>query len=213
MLYFMVFLLILLLLLYLMPVTISIEVKRVKEDDNITIGVRTLYGLLKLKSEIPFLELILKNGRPAVKYKVEVADNKRSRLFARFTKLFSLTEGGDILRLLRAHKRRILSALKYIVMKTEVREFDLKFTLGTGDAASTGILYGAAWIVIGGIMSLTRSCMYISRPSIVVVPIFNKAELHVDFNCIIRMRTGHIINTGIRVIPVLISSMRKQNRN
>lgn len=213
MLYFMVFLVVLLILLYLMPVTLSIEFKRNKEDDNITIGVRTLYGLLKLKSEIPFLELILKNGRPAVKYKVELADSKRSRLFARFTKLFTITEGGDILKLFRAYGKRILSALNYMLSKTEIRNFDLKFTLGTGDAASTGILYGAVWIFIGGMMSLTRSCIYVSRPRIVVVPIFNRAELHVDFSCIIRMRTGHIINTGIRVIPVLISSIRKQNRN
>lgn len=209
MLYFLTGLIFIAVLLFLMPVVLSIDIKRVKENENITIGVYGLYGLLKFKTEIPFLKIVFENGKPALRYKVEVANKKRSKLFARFTKLFSVEEGEGFYEIYKDNKNKIIPALKYITGKTEIKNFNLRFTLGTGDAAETGVLYGIAWIVIGNIMTLTRSYLNIIKPRIVVVPIFNQVQLSVDFSCIISMRLGHIINTGIRVIPVLLSSNEK----
>jgi hypothetical protein len=192
-----------------MPISISIDIKRVNDNDSITIGVKTLYGLLRLKTEIPFLEIVFRNGKPSLKYKVEVTDKKRSKLFAQFTKLFSLTEGGNILEVYKKNKDRIKTALKYITKKTLIKNFNLKFRLGTGDAAETGILYGVAWIVIGSIMTFAGSYLNIIEPRIAVVPIFNQMQLRAELSCIISIRLGHIINTGIRVIPVLLSGNRK----
>ena len=209
MIYFISVLLIIAVLLYVMPIAVSMEVKRAGKNDSIIIGVKTCYGLVKLNSEIPILELLFKNGKPALKYKLEVADKKRSRLFARFTKLFYLEDGGKLYDVFKQDKRRIISALRYISGKIAVRDFNLRLTLGTGDAAETGILYGAAWILIGSIMALTRSHINIKEPRVAVIPVFNKVQLNMQFSCIITMRLGHIINAGIRVIPALLSSKRK----
>lgn len=209
MLYFLSGSMVIVILLYIMPVVISVDLKRVRENDSITIGVRTLYGLLKFKSEIPYLEIIFRNGKPALKYKVEVANKKRSKLFARFTKLFSAEEGGNLYTVYKSKKYWIMAALKYIAKKIEIKNFNLRFSLGTGDAAETGVLYGVAWIVIGNIMTLGKSYLHIKDTRITVVPIFNQVQLSVDFSCIISMRLGHIINTGIRIIPALLSSIRK----
>jgi len=208
MLYLVIILIIIVTLIYTMPVTVSLDIERAGEDDKITIGVRTIYGLLKFKSEIPFLELIFKNGRPAVKYKVELANKKRNKLIAKFTKLFTLDENSRLLEVIMKERHRLVSALKYIAGKTTISKFRLRLALGTGDAAQTGILYGAAWIAIGSIMALTGNYTTIRRPIIMVVPIFDQVLLSVDLSCIIHIRIGHIINTGIRVIPVLLSSKR-----
>jgi len=213
MLYFATVLIALAILLYIMPVTVSTTLEKAGEKDKITIGVKTLYGLVKFKSEIPFLELVFMKGKPALKYRVEVTDRKRSRLFAQFTKLFSLDEGGKLLEIIRKKKHRLLAALKYLAGKTAVRKFSLRFALGTGDAAETGILYGVAWIIIGNIMAITGSYLNIKEPRITVVPVFNQVQLSADFNCIISIRLGHIINTGIRIIPVLLSGIGKRNLN
>ncbi len=209
MIYFIAVLLAVLVLLYVMPVAVSVEVKRAKESGSIVIGVKTCYGLLKFKSELPFVEIVFKNGKPALKYKLEVADIKRSRLFARFTKLISVEESGRLYTILKEKKHSIISALRYISGKIIVRGFNLKLALGTGDAAETGILYGAAWIAIGNIMALGASHINIKEPRIAVIPVFNRVQLNIHFSCIITMRLGHIINTGIRVIPALLSSKRK----
>lgn len=209
MLYFLSALIAIVVMLYLMPIALSIDIKRVKENDSITIGVKTLYGLLRFKTEIPFLEIVFRNGKPALKYKVEVADKKRSKLFAQFTKLFSVTEGGEILDIYKENKYRIKSAIKYITRKTVIKNLNLKFKLGTGDAAETGILYGVAWIVIGSIMTFAGNYLNIIEPRIAVVPIFNQVQLRTELSCIISIRLGHIINTGIRIIPVLLSNNKK----
>lgn len=209
MIYFISVLLVVSVLLYAMPIFVSLEVKRVKENDSIVIGVKTCYGLVKFNTEIPFLEIVFKDGKPALKYKLEVADRKRSKLFARFTKLLSAEEGGRLYDILKGKKHSIISALRYISGKIIVRDFNLRLTLGTGDAAETGILYGAAWILIGNIMALTASHINIKEPRIAVIPVFNRVQLNIHFSCIITMRLGHIINTGIRVIPALLSSKRK----
>ncbi len=208
MLYLIIFLIFVFIMIYTMPVTISLDIERAGKDDKITIGIRTIYGLLKLKSEIPFLELIFKQGRPAVKYKVELANKKRNKLLTQFTKLFTLDDNSKLFEILRKEKHRLLSAMKYIAGKTTIRKFHLRLSLGTGDAAETGVLYGAAWIVIGCIVTMTRSLVDMGGIRIKVVPIFDQVLLRADFSCIIHIRLGHIINTGIRLIPVLLTSKK-----
>lgn len=209
MMYFLFAVLFILLLLYLMPIVISIAINKDNENDKITIGLRTLYGLIKLKTEIPFLIITFENGRPALKYKMEVANKKRSRLLARFTKLFSIRDGEKLYEVYKSIKDKIIPVLKYISRKIKISKFNFKLSMGTGDAAATGVLYGAAWIVIGNVMTLTRSYLNVNNSRIVIVPIFSRVQLCIDFSCIISLKLGHIINAGIRAIPVLFSGIRK----
>jgi hypothetical protein len=187
-----------------MPIDISIDVNRDNEDDKITIGLKTLYGLLKLKTEIPFLMITFENGKPVLKYKVELANRKRSKLLARFTKLMSLEEGEGLYKAYRNNKYKIIPIIKYIAFKIRIRDLYLKLSIGTGNAAATGILYGILWIVLGSVMTYARSFFNISEPKITVIPIFDNVQIIVDFSCIISMKSGHIINAGIRAIPALL---------
>ena len=200
----------LILMLYLMPVEISTKVEKHNDDVKIDLGLKTLYGLVNINSEIPVFKLVFENGRPVLKYTVEVADRKKNRLMARFKKLFSMEEGKGLLSAYKHNKDVIASALRYITKKIIIRNLYLKMGMGTGDAAATGLLYGTAWIVIGNMMAFAGSYVNIKQPRIIIAPIFGSASLSLDFSCIIRMKTGHIINAGIRVIPALISGNRKK---
>lgn len=207
--YFLIAALLIMLLLYVMPIAVSMDVSKDNENDKITIGLRTLYGLLNIKTEIPFLRLALENGRFALKYKVEVPNKKRNRLLAGFTKLMSMREGKSLYNAYKNNKYKIIPFSKYMTKKIEIRNFSLKLSIGAGDAAATGFLYGVIWIFIGNLMTFARSHLRIKKPRVVVVPIFSRAQLSIDFSCIISLKFGHIINAGIRVIPALLSGMRK----
>lgn len=200
---------VILILLYFMPIVVRLDIKKDNENDKITIGIRTLYGLIKLRSEIPFLKIVFENGRPALKYKVEVANKEKSKLLARFTKILSMREGEGLYKLYKKSGHKFLPVLRYIMSKTRISEFNLKLSLGTGDAALTGILYGVTWIVIGNIMTFTRSLLKVYNPRVAVVPIFSRVQLSLDFNCIINLKLGHIINAGIRALPAIMSSMKE----
>lgn len=198
-----------LILLYFMPIVVNMKVKKDNENDKITIGIRTFYGLLKLNSEIPFLEIVFKDGRPGLRYKIEVGNKKRSKLLARLTKIMNVREGENVYNTYRRNKYIVTPIIKYITGKTKISSFNLKLGLGTGDAAATGILYGVTWIVLGNIMAFTSSYLNVYEPKVAVIPIFSKVQLSIDFSCIISLKLGHIINAGIRAIPALISRLRK----
>jgi hypothetical protein len=196
-------------MLYFMPIVITLDVRKNGENDNIIVGINTLYGLLKLHSEIPFLKIVFENGRPGLKYKIEASDRKRSKLLARFTKIFTVGEGEGLYRMLKRGSHIIMRPLKYITSKTRISRFYLKLCFGTGDAAATGIIYGAAWIVIGNMLTFVNSFLKLNKPRIVIVPLFSGVQLAMDFNCIISIKFGHIIIAGIRAIPALISSKKQ----
>lgn len=209
MLYFLPAVFVIMLLLYMMPVAVSIDASRDNEDDKITVGLKTLYGLIKLKTEIPFLIITFENGKPVLKFKVEVANEKRNKLLARFTKLFSIEEGESLYKAYKNKKNKVTPLISYLAKKIKITDIKLKLDIGTGDAAATGVLYGIIWTVIGNIMTATKSYLNINKPKIIVVPVFSQVQLSIDFSCIISMKSGHIINAGIRAIPVLLSGIRK----
>jgi len=197
----------LILILFLMPVEISTKVEKHNSNVKISLVLKTLYGLFNVNTEIPAFKLDYENGKPVLKYKVEVANKERSRLLAGFSKLLTIEEGEGLYRIYKKKKDIILPPLKYLTKKISVRNLYLKLKMGTGDAAATGLLYGTAWIAVGNIMALTRSYVNIKEPRIIIAPIFDSARLSLDFSCIIRIKTGHIINAGIRVIPALITKL------
>jgi len=99
-----------------------------------------------------------------------------------------MTEGEGLYEAYKKNKRIVMPVVEYISKKIRIYGFNLKLSLGTGDAAATGVLYGAAWIVIGNVMALTSSYLNIIEPRIAVIPIFSKVNLSVDFSCIISMK-------------------------
>jgi len=188
-----------------MHVAVSIDASRDNENDKITLELKTLYGLLKLKTEIPFFIITFKNGRPALKFKVEVANKKRNKLLVRFTELFSIEEGENLYIAYKNNKNKLSPSIKYMKKKIKITDLKFKLGIGTGDAASTGVLYGIIWVVIGSIINITKSYLNINKPRIIVVPVFSQVQLSIDFSCIISMKLGNIINAGIRAIPALLS--------
>jgi len=169
--------------LYFMPVDINIDVNR-EDNKNLkmTLGIKTLYGLLRFNPETPFLKLAFENVK----------------------------EGENLYKKYGNNKFKIISVLRYIMKKIKISNFYLKLSMGTGDAAATGVLYGAAWIIIGSIMAFAKSRLNMGEPRIIVAPVFGSVRLNVDFNCIISIKSGHIINAGIRAIPALISGNREK---
>lgn len=198
------------LLLYFMPFSTEIIIKKRNRDDDIALYTRTGYGLISLKIEITSLRIYFKNGRPMIEYRTELASPGARKLIARLNKIFS---GSEILKMgemYRINKGRFLPATNYLLDKVKIDKFLLKLGIGTGDAAETGLIYGMAWIAIGNILSFFRSILPAKQPVASVVPYFDSVRFTLDFNCIISLKLGHIINTGIRAIIAVISGRKKR---
>lgn len=183
---------------YIMPLKISITIQNYNNNIKILLNLKTLYGLIDLNTKIPALKLSFEKGKPLLNYEAEVAEEKRSYLM----------KAKELLSKIEDKKKTLAPLLRYITKRIFIRKLNLKLGMGTGDAAVTGVLYGTVWIIIGSIMTYTESHVKIKEPKIVIVPIFNRVSLSVDFSCIISIKIGHIMNIGIRAIPALISGNR-----
>lgn len=95
--------------------------------------------------------------------------------------------------------RAVAPVQNFILSRILVRRFIWRTVIGLPEAAQTGVATGMLWVLKGN----TAAFLYqklsrrSSRPELEIVPVFNRQLLHVYFNCIFTMRTGHIIYTGL----------------
>lgn len=203
--FFLLMAIVFLLLLYMMPVHIQVIFKKRNKDNDIAFITKTGYGLIKIKVEFTSLKINIKKGKPLFEYKAEIVSPRTNKLLADLNKLFSNKEMYKIKRIYKCNKEIISNILKYLIKKTKAEKLYIKLGFGTGDAAETSLLYGLAWIVAGNMLSFSSQYAAVRQPTAVVVPNFEHACFSLDFDCIISLKLGHIINAGIRAIKVMIS--------
>lgn len=196
---FILILVIILFIIYFMPIRIKLEAKRDDQYDSVVIRLYTFYGLLKLKTEIPFINLTIENNKLVVKYKTKVKSAKTNKIKKYFNKMMTPREMKNSLSFLK-DGLRYKKAFAYLVSKTKVRGFRFNLTFGVGDAALTGILIGFSWIILGSILSLLFTYVNMTAERITVNPTFDKAAFKLELGCIIHVKLGHIISTGIRML-------------
>lgn len=187
-------------LLYFMPIRIKLKTIRKDENDVIAIGLKTLYGILNLKFEVPFLDIVFVDGKLALKYKAEVESAKTSRLLKQFNKIFTAGDFQNIKKYFRGDKEFLHHVLTYWSRVLTVNDLSIIIKYGLTDAALAAWIYGAIWTVLGTILSLVKCNINATTKDIVVIPYFDRETFHIEFSCIIKFKFGNIINTGIMAL-------------
>lgn len=193
------------LLLYMMPVHLQVKLKKRDRDNDIAFITKTGYGLIKIKVELASLKLCFKKGKPLIEYKAEIVSPRTKKLLTGINKLFSKNKMHKIKNIYKCNRKIISNTIKYITKKITVEKLYIKLGFGTGDAAETGFLYGLAWIAVGNLISFSNQFAAVRQPAAVIVPDFEHVCFSLDFDCIISLKLGHIINAGIRAVKVMIS--------
>lgn len=188
------------LLLFLMPISVKLKTIRKNEDDVIIVRLKTLYGLLNIKFELPKLDITFVNNRPALKYKAELESNKTSKLWKKVSKIFTADDFQNVKKYFH-HDPVLLNRLKnYWSKKLHIEDFSFILKYGTSDAALTALLYGTAWTFLGTLLSIIDNNLNFKAKNILITPYFDKETFAVEFSCIIKFKFGNIINTGIMVL-------------
>ncbi len=186
-------------LLYFMPIQIKLKIIKRNEDDAIITRMRTLYGLLNLKFELPMLDIVFVNGKPALKYRAEVESNKTNKLFKRISKIFTVKDYYKIKKLFH-HDAILLNTLKkYWFKHIKIRELSIMLKLGIYDATLTALTCGTVWAVVGTSLSIIKANLDLTTKAIEISPVFDKEGFELETSCIINFRLGNIINTVIIV--------------
>lgn len=207
----MIYLLILLgivLLVAFMPIRMIITTVQRNNNQLIVIKVKSFYGLLNLKFEIPYMDLIIKGIRPALQFNAKLETGTGKKLIDK-NKILTLFEGNKIIKFYKASPISFNKLMKYTLRKTKIKDFFLNFTLGTEDAYYTALLYGVLWSIIGSIVSLRTNKINMTIQDISIIPAFDKKTFQYELSCIITIKAGHIIIVGIKALPVLLNARKK----
>ena len=101
--------------------------------------------------------------------------------------------------------------LRCMRYKISFSEFYIHVRYGTGDAASTGTLYGAVWALIGNVYSFICRYFYISFPEVNLEPDFNKKMFEPMLRGIITVRPVHIIIAVLRSLRAYRQHREQKN--
>ncbi|AMV11971.1 UNVERIFIED_ORG: DUF2953 family protein [Anoxybacillus amylolyticus] len=193
----------LLLLVAWMKVSVTVVFRHVKDDDECKIVVRTLFGLLRYTVRIPLIKLDMDPDAPGVAFLQKKGvegtrgkEEKKGKL--------TLKKIADLFRQLKRFLEQVVDLheiMKQFYRHVTITKWEWKTRIGTGDAASTGLLVGLGWslkyMIIG---AASRYMNMKTTPAVAIVPAYDRAASETVFLCMIQFRIGHAMVAGLRVV-------------
>lgn len=193
--------LLLLVLLCFLKLTIHIRYYHKKDNDDLKIEVRALFGLIKYKKTIPLIKI--DNDSPTLVMEEET-DIKGKKDTMEETKQYS---ASDLLNFLSNSKELLNHVVQFhrivrsFLAKLTIRNIEWSSIVGLGDAAHTGMISGAIWAVKGSIIGIISNYMKLrDMPKINIYPNFQGVASETLFSCMIQFRIGHAMMAGIKLV-------------
>ncbi|MCL5057878.1 MAG: DUF2953 domain-containing protein [Actinobacteria bacterium] len=195
-------------LIALLPVELRIRYGREGEEDLLRLGLSVWPGI-RFEFRLVMIDFRSSLLWSVLSFRGEFKRGSRRSGFAE-RKKYSAREFVNALRQFIELKdifKTVRPSLNYLAGSIELARLTWKTVLGAGDPFYTGLAAGAAWSLKGFIITALCSQLRVSgKPSFFVEPCFTRRILTVTLDCILKIRTGHIIFTGVRMMAALIFS-------
>ncbi|MEH6973825.1 DUF2953 domain-containing protein [Bacillus sp. JJ675] len=190
-----------------MKIRVSIEYVHTHDDDRLTVKIRTLFGLLHIKREIPMIKVNQKDMTIDVKERMStaVSKDKKKRKVGFNDVLKSMRQIKNLVEQI----RNLQPVIRKFMKRIHVTKLEWTSVLGLPDAALTGIATGGAWSVKSASMAmLDRFLSFDRRPEYQVIPVFNSPSSKTHLTCIFHFRVGHAITVAFRIVVNWKGNMR-----
>ena len=114
-------------------------------------------------------------------------------------------KGIEALRFIAGNSREILKSISDIIKFEEKKifceKFDVELRFSTGDAADTGMLYGAVWGFVGSFFRLIENLFsFGKRPKIYITPLFGEKMFLFEYEGIYTARLYNIIFIILKIM-------------
>lgn len=191
-------LLVLIAIVLLLPVDIYVKYERVRSDDRGSVEVRTLLGLVLLRRELTKLSSDVTSSGPAVRAEAGPPDQPKSEGDFSATEVPKLAEN---FRSLWHFVKESVHIARETLRHVRVRELRVEANVGLADTVNTGITVGVMYALLETAFGwLSYQCRFDGPPSVQVQPVFNERAFSVRTKGILRIRMGHAITAGIRLL-------------
>lgn len=188
---------ILLISLLFLPIIINLQILKDDENDKIILDFKTLFGIVKHKIEIPFVELSMGNkGKPY--FKTEVEESENNEIIKDKKSTITIEEMKKLHRKIQRFIDLYFDVIEYVCKKMKVTDLVWTTEFGESDAAVTGILTGIFWAIKGSFVSFINNKVKCNKVDLKITPEFNQQMFKTRFNCIISIKIGYIIIAKIK---------------
>lgn len=204
------FLLLLLLFIMISKLKIAIHYSHTQDDDSLKVEFKVLFGLIKYKLNVPLIKV--DDDSPALVVSNQLESERGERKTEKTTKV----TGEDMLKSFQDFKNILEHVVSFhrivrkFLKKVKVTKLEWHSTLGTGDAAFTGMLTGAVWAAKGSLIGLISHYMLLEDvPRVTVHPHFQMKLSQTVLTCMLQFRIGHAIFAAIKILKFWKGGMPK----
>lgn len=189
------------------PLQLRIRYLRSESDDHVSILFKGFFGLLHYQFKVPFLDWrwlvfphlrLSVNAKPSGTGKVTVEDEIKPRR-VNFRLII------NVLPNLWSMIHRLLEVKRLFYKGIRCKQLRCELEIGFTDAAHTGLAVGGMWSILGYYLGKLHNniTFEVDRPQVAVKPSFRQACFNADIDCIFKLRIGHIIVAGFKVLKIL----------
>ncbi len=165
----------------------------------LTIDVEYSFGKLKITFKCLFIRFSVKdlpgnkNGKKSKSTQKPEQNPPRSVL----QKIAAARKGYE------DTKGILIEVLDLLKNRAELKDLYIRAKYGTGDAAITGMIYGAVWAFVGSVYGLLCRFFRVEFPRLELEPVFSGDKaFEIEAEGIIKTRLVHIITAAIRSIKI-----------
>lgn len=193
--------------------TIDLTYKFDPNDQRLVVLIKALFGLIRIRMDIPEL-----NDTNTEKQK---SDKPVPSLDKNFTDIDSIDE-DEALKAYRPIKywmkniNELYKVVKKSLKKVRITQLVWKSAIGTGNAATTGIISGVGWGFKGTVIGMLSYYFSLKvQPQLEIRPIFNRKISNTYVKCIFQVRAGQAILAGLKIFKLWkkMKSLRQLTEN
>lgn len=203
MIYAFIFFIILLIILFI-PIYINIDLQRKNNNDKAKFKIFLLNGIVKFDMEIPFLDIITKNNKPAVELRNKFEAGEKESDVSKEKKIISLGKIFDQIKETLRYNQVIIAITKSIIKRIKIIKLVWETKIGFHNAAVTAVLSGGIWSVKNVISSFIVYKKEAKKFHLNVIPCFNENIFETHFDCIIKLKIVYIIIAGLHGLKVKV---------
>ncbi len=154
---------------------------------------------IKLIFQCAFLRFSVKDSAFRKKNKSEKSEKKPAENAQKdgVSRIKKMQSGFD------SAKDALDEILDLVKNRAKFSDIYVRLCYGTGDAANTGIMYGAVWAFVGNVYSYLCRHFYVEFPTVELEPQFDRTAFEIEAQGIITTRLVHIIKCVLKLLPKL----------
>ncbi|MCU9614213.1 DUF2953 domain-containing protein [Caldibacillus lycopersici] len=204
-------LILLLLLIVLSKVKVEIVYTFKSKENHLEIKMKALFGLVRIQKKLPS-DKQAENGNNG-------EEKESSHKYTTISDNNDITEDESLKSIMGVngiieHIPKLYRIIKKLLKKVQIKHFEWMSTIGTGDAANTGVVAGLGWAIKGSSLGIISNYMtFRTNPIINITPNFQQKISETYLTCMFQLRIGHAIVAGIKLFKYWFTKMRKSKAN